>query len=265
MTLRLPLLFALFISVLASPLAAQTLVHYWNFNNSASEAEQLSTSFSLVNGSTIQHEQGGISLIQITSNTAQGFEVLNANARFGDPSGTHLRFNDPIGGALRFNLPTTGYQQVIVKYATRRSGSGAGLQIIEYSTDGVTFDSLTSIEPANGDPTLQTIDFSGVPGVSDNADFAVRIRFAQGLGGLVGNNRFDNFTLEGIGAGADVVPPTVVLQPIDGAVDQPVNLQPTLTFNEDVRLVSNAAITPADILNIIEWRLDSANGASIAF
>ena len=265
MTLRLPLLLALFISVLASPLAAQTLIHYWNFNNSASEAEQLTPSQSLTTGSGIEHIQGGISLIQITSNTAQGFDVANPNARNGDPAGTHLRFNDPIGGALRFNLPTTGFQQVVVKYATRRSGSGAGLQIIDFSTDGVSFDSLTSIEPANGDPTLQTIDFSGVPGVNDNANFALRIRFAQGPGGAVGNNRFDNFTLEGIGAGTDLVPPTVVFQPVNAAIDQPINLQPTLTFNEDVRLVSNTAITPADILNIIEWRLGSDSGIPIAF
>lgn len=265
MKLRLLLLLALFISALASQLSAQTLVHYWNFNNSTSEAEQLTPTQSLVTGSAIQHIAGGISLIQITSNTGQGFDVTNANARFGDPAGTHLRFNDPIGGALRFSLPTTGFQQVVVKYATRRSGSGAGLQIIDYSTDGITFDSLTSIEPANGDPTLQTIDLTGLPGVNDNANFALRIRFAQGLGGTVGNNRFDNFTLEGIGAGADLVPPTVVFQPVDGATDQPINLQPTLTFNEDVRLVSNAAITATAILNIIEWRLDSANGTPVVF
>lgn len=235
--------------LLTGQLQAQSLVHYWNFNNSADESALLTPTLSLTGGASIAHVPGGISAIQATSNTGQGFDTANPNARNGDPAATHLRFNDPIGGALVFTLPTTGYQQVVIKYATRRSGSGAGIQKIEYSVNGIDFDSLTVVEPANGDPTLQTLDFSGIVAVNDNPDFQIRITFQQGAGGAVGNNRFDNFTLDGAPLGADALPPAVVFEPLDGAVDLDVNVQPTLTFSEDIRLISNAPILNEDIRN----------------
>src|SRR5690606_9884663 len=98
---------------------AQLLVHYWNFNNSTSQTS-LFTPASTLGGAAINHLAGGISAVQLTSNTGQGFDVTNPNARNGDAAATHLRFNDPIGGQLEFVLPTTGFEQVVVKYATRR-------------------------------------------------------------------------------------------------------------------------------------------------
>lgn len=188
-------------------LSAQTLLHYWNFNISTNDTTLLTPTQSLVPDASITHIMGGISAIQTTSNTAQGFDVTNPNARNGDLAGTHLRFNNPIGGGLLFNLPTTGYDNVVVKYATRRSGSGAGSQMIFYTTNGTDFDSLTTIAPIDGDPELQTLDFSNIPAVNDNASFAIRITFGQGGGGTVGNNRFDNFTLESVPpAPADTLP-----------------------------------------------------------
>jgi len=179
-------------------LRAQTLVHYWNFNNATDSLSLLAPTLNLVAGSSISHLQGGTSTIQITSNTGQGFDITNPNARNGDLAGTHLRFNNPIGGGLLFNLPTTGYDNVVVKYATRRSGSGAGRQLIFYTTNGNDFDSLTTIAPIDGDPELQTLDFTAIAAVNDNPNFAIRITFEQGAGGTAGNNRFDNFTLESI-------------------------------------------------------------------
>lgn len=199
---------------------AQVLVHYWNFNNSTS----LSTLTAPNQGSgTITHLTGGISAIQITSNTAQGFDITNPNARNGDLSGTHLRFNDPLGGQLEFGLPTTGYQNVVVRYATRRSGSGAGTQYISYSTDGSTYTLFDSIFPVDGNPVLQTLNFSSIAAVNNNANFKIRIAFAQGAGGTVGNNRFDNFTLEG------TTPPQLVhYWNFNNSTDQTTLLTPSL-------------------------------------
>lgn len=244
---------------------AQTLVHYWNFNNSASEADLLAPTLSLVNGAGIEHIQGGSSAVQITSNTGQGFDITNPNARNGDAALTHLRFNNPIGGTLVFSAPTTGYQQIVVKYGTRRSGSGAGTQIIEYTLDGVSFDTLKTIDPVDGNPNLETLDFSGIAGVNDNANFKIRITFIQGPGGTVGNNRFDNVTLEGILAGVDNVPPVVNFTPTNGATEVLTTVQPTIVFNEDVRLLSDADIQNADIPNIVDLRLDSAGGTAVSF
>jgi len=252
---------------------SQTLLHYWNFNNSTSEAALLSPSVKLVAGASLTHNQGintgGIqSAIQITSNTGQGFDVTNPNAHNGDAAATHLRFNNPVGGNLVFALPTTGYKDVVVKYATRRSGQGAHSQIIAYSVDGNTFTYFTRITPVDGNPTLQTLDFSAVPGVEDNPHFKIQISFEQGGGGLEGNNRFDNFSLEGQPTGSgntDNVPPTIAFAPADNAVNIPTNVQPTLTFNEDIRLVDNSPITNADVQNLLELRLNDANGAAVSF
>ena len=98
----------------------QTLVHYWNFNDNASVATLTTPSQTFVTGAAITHISGGISAIDAAGGTGQNFNVLNLNARNNDVSGTHLRFNDPIGGQLQFDLPTTGFENVIIKFATRR-------------------------------------------------------------------------------------------------------------------------------------------------
>jgi 2',3'-cyclic-nucleotide 2'-phosphodiesterase (5'-nucleotidase family) len=210
------LLSALMLSSLAH---AQVLVHHWNFNNSTSLSSLLAPN---QGSGSITHLAGGISAIQITSNTGQGFDITNPNARNGDVAGTHLRFNDPIGGELEFGLPTTGFQNVVVRYATRRSGSGAGVQYISYSTDGTTFTLFDSIFPVDGNPTLQTLNFGNIAAVNNNANFKIRIAFAQGTGGTVGNNRFDNFTLEG------TTPPQLVhYWNFNNSTDQTTLLTPT--------------------------------------
>lgn len=118
-----------------SALFSQTLIHYWNFNNNSTVATITAPTTSLVSGAALTATAGGTSIIDNAGGTGQNFNIENLNARNGDASGTHLRFNNPIGGTLNFDLPTTGYQNVIVKFSTRRSGSGAGTQTWSYSTD----------------------------------------------------------------------------------------------------------------------------------
>src|SRR5690606_2220154 len=120
------------------------------------------------------------SVIDFAGGTGQGFDIDNHNTRNGDPSGTHLRFNNPIGGALQFNLPTTGFENIIVQFATRRSGSGAGTQMWSYSTDGVTFVPFTTINPVSGNPTFEVLDFSAISAVNDNPNFALKVEFDEG-------------------------------------------------------------------------------------
>ncbi len=224
-------------------------------------------SASVVGGASIQHIAGGISAIQTTSNTGQGFDVTNPNARNGDLALTHLRFNDPIGGMLLFSIPTTGYTDPVVKYATRRSGQGAGSQFIEYSTDGTTFVPFDTIAPVDDDPTLQTIDFSSVVAADNNPDFKIRIGFSAMGGGTGGNNRFDNFTCEGtqMAGGTDTTSPSVVFTPLNNAVNQAVSIQAILTFNEDIRLLNNDAINNTNAGALAELRLNNSAGALVPF
>lgn len=166
------------------------LMHYWNFNaanflvaNTSIGGAQLSSTVS--NGAqVIQHDAQD-----------QGFAALNA--RNDDPVGSHLRVNNPLGATLTFVVPTTGYEDVVIKYETRRSGSGAGTQLVSYTLDGSNFLPFANIFPPDGDATVQILDFRPISGADNNPLFAIRISFQQGTGGTAGNNRFDNVTVEG--------------------------------------------------------------------
>jgi hypothetical protein len=242
---------------------SQTLLHYWNFNNSASEAALLTPNISLVAGGGIAHVAGGTSLIDFASGTGQNFDLLNENARSGDAAGTHLRFNNPIGGSLVFALPTAGATGVVVKYVTRRSGSGAGTQVVEYTTDGTNYTALKEITVTET-PTLETLDFSAITAVNNNANFKIKISFSAGAGGAVGNNRFDNFTVDA-NLGVDNLAPTVVFSPINNATMVATNVQPTITFNKDARLVNNTPLDNSNVDALVELRLNNAAGTTVAF
>jgi len=248
-----------------SSVYSQSLVHYWNFNNNASIASITTPSSTLLNGS-LAAIAGGTSVIDPAGGVNQNFNVENLNTRNGDPSGTHLRFNNPIGGALQFSLPTTGYNNVMVKFTTRRSGSGAGTQTWSYSLDGTTFTQYQTVAPQEANPQLITFDFSAVAGVSDNPNFKLKVEFSTGSGGNVGNNRFDNFTVDATSiGGVDTTPPAITYLPANNVNNASTTVNPTISFNENVRLIDNTAITNANAQNLVELRLGNSTGALVPF
>lgn len=242
------------------------LIHYWNFNDNASVATLTTPSQTFVTGAAITAIAGGTSLIDAAGGTGQNFNVLNLNARNGDVSGTHLRFNNPIGGQLQFDVPTTGYENITINFATRRSGSGAGTQVWTYTIDGTNYLPFTNVIPNDGDPALATLDFTAITAVNNNANFKLRVAFEQGTGGTVGNNRFDNFTVDGnaIGGG-DAIAPVVTLSPMNNTTNVAITVNPTVSFNENVRLVNNDPITNANAASLVELRLNDAAGALVPF
>ena len=246
-----------------------TLVHYWNFNNNASVAAITTPTSTLLNGSITAVSTGTGStdtFIDFAGGTSQNFNVDNLNARNGDASGTHLRYNYPINGNVQFNLPTTGYNNVVVKFSTRRSGSGAGNQNWSYSLDGTTFVPYQTVTSLDANPQLITFDFSNVTGVSNNPNFKLKVEFAQGGGGAVGNNRFDNFTLDATSVGGtDTTPPTVAYLPANNINNASTTVNPTITFNENVRLIDNSAITSANAQSLVELRLGNSTGNVVPF
>lgn len=248
-----------------SGLFGQTLIHYWNFNNPTSVPSITTPSSTMANGS-LMIIAGGTSVIDFAGGTGQNFSTDNLNARNGDLPGTHLRFNNPIGGALQFNLPTTGYQDVIVKFATRRSGQGAGTQMWSYTIDGTTFIPYQTLTPQDANPQLITFDFSAVPGVSNNPNFKLKAEFSATGGGTGGNNRFDNFTVDAATVGGiDTTPPTVTYLPATGSNTASTTVNPTLSFNENIRLADNSAINDSNAQNLVEFRLGSSAGTQVPF
>lgn len=256
-------LFAVIFSLSFQSVNAQTLVHYWNFNNNSSLATISTPNVALVPGASLQAIPGGSSVIDFAGGTGQNFNVANLNARNGDISGTHLRFNNPIGGALQFNLPTTGYNKVVVKFTTRRSGSGAGTQLWLYSIDGNNFIPFTTIFPVDGNPTLQTLDFSTIANVSNNPNFKLKVEFSANPGGSVGNNRFDNFTLDATPEGIDSTAPVVTYNPPNSATNVATTIKPKISFNENIRLIDNSEITNPQ--NLVEFRLGNSTGSLVSF
>ena len=243
----------------------QTLVHYWNFNDNASIAS-ITNPTQTLGGATLNAIPGGISVIDFANGVNQNFNVQNLNAQNGDVFGTHLRFNDPIGGALEFALPTTGFQNSIVKFATRRSNNGAGNQLWSYSIDGTNYIPFLTFVPNNGDPTLATLDFSAITATNNNPNFKLKVEFTQGSGSTTGNNRFDNFTLEGnsIG-GADTVAPIASFIPSNGSTNVGTSINLTIGFNEDVRLVDDTTLSNTNVDALIELRLNNASGTLVPF
>lgn len=246
-----------------------TLVHYWNFNNNASVSAITTPTSTLLNGSITAVSTGTgntDTFIDFAGGTSQNFNVDNLNARNGDASGTHLRYNYPINGNVQFNLPTTGYNNVVVKFSTRRSGSGAGNQSWSYSLDGITFIPYQTVTSQDANPQLITFDFSNVTGVSNNPNFKLKVEFSQGGGGAVGNNRFDNFTLDATSVGGtDTTPPTVVYLPANNVNNASTTVNPTITFNENVRLIDNSVITSANAQSLVELRLGNSTGNAVPF
>jgi hypothetical protein len=167
------------------------LLHYWNFN-ALNPANLLNVTDTIGGGAITPVLTGTAAIV---SDNGQGFAA--ENARDGDPAGHHLRANNPLGATVDFALPATGHENIVVKYETRRSGQGAGLQVVSYTIDGYTYLPFTTIPVSDTTPVLQVLDFRQIPGVADNPLFALRITFQQGTGGVAGNNRIDNFTVEG--------------------------------------------------------------------
>ncbi len=251
------------------PLASfsQSLVHYWNFNSTTSFSSHITPNVSNVSGAALDTLKftGGSSLVDYLNGTGQGFDVNNYNARNSDIAGNHLRFNNPIYGALVFSLPTTGYKDVVVKYAGMRSGSGAYYQFIYYTTDGSNYTLFDTIEPQTT-PSLYTLDFSSINSVNNNANFKIRISFGQGGGGTAGNNRIDNFTLDANSiSGGDVIKPTMVFDPKDNDINVSTNKVLSITFNEDVRLTNNTALDNSNVDACVVLKLTNASGADVSF
>lgn len=242
-----------------------SLIHYWNFNNNASAASITTPTSTLVGGS-MTAVTNGTTDVDFANGTGQNFNIDNFNARNGDVSGTHLRYNFPINGNLQFNLPTTGYNNVVVKFTTRRSGSGAGTQTWKYSVDGTNFVTFQTVSPLDANPQLITLDFSTISGAANNPNFKLKVEFSQGSGGTVGNNRFDNFTVDATPINAtDTTPPTVTYLPSNNTNNALTTVNPTISFNESVRLTDNSAINDSNAQMLVDFRLGNASGSQVPF
>jgi len=176
-------------------------LHYWNFNNlPAGTLTSVNADSSLISTSTATITYSG---------TGAGYmdqyaSTTTLNAQNADISGLGLRFRNPCDTRnVIVTAPTTGYKNVIMKFATARSSTaGASVQNYSYSLDGINFITTglatTSFNP-NIDPIYDiiTLDFSSITGANNNPNFVVKINFGgTEASGTSGNNRIDNLTFQ---------------------------------------------------------------------
>jgi len=178
------------------------LLHYWNFNSlAAGTLINIPADASLIAGTAASITYAGSGAGYMDS-----FSPGSAlNAQNSDIDGMGLRVRNPSNTKdVLIAAPTTGYKNIIAKFATAKSSaSGASIQNYSYSLDGTNFISLslpTVTFTPNTDPAydIVTLDFSGIAQANNNSNFIIRISFAgPEAAGSSGNNRFDNLTFQG--------------------------------------------------------------------
>lgn len=178
------------------PPKESVLVHYWHFN--ALPEGTLTTvpaDVSLLSGAVMTYPGTGAGYMDRVDPGA------SVNLQLGQPAGFGLRPRNPANTReLLIVAPSTGYEKLVVRFAVMRSSNGAAQEIFEYSPNGGT--SWTPVGNPYDIPLdfeLKTIDLSSVDAVNNNANLRFRIRFVGvGADGSSGNNRLDNFTVDGV-------------------------------------------------------------------
>ena len=179
----------------------------WNFNDS-----------DLV----VDHGSGSLVSNFVAANILFAAGTTN-NARLGDIAGQALSLqggtsNTNNGRNITFNVSTVGFTNILVSFATQGTSTGFNLNQFQYSLDGITFTDF-------GSPFVPATTFGSVPivftlasivGLNNNPNAAFRIVF-NGATSATGNNRIDNFVVEGTAAGDTTIPePTTALLLISG-------------------------------------------------
>lgn len=191
------------ISIAVSAVVDNTLylIHYWNFNTlPAGTLTTVAANTTLItpNNTSITFNGTGAGYMD---NVSPGTTL---NSQNGDIDGLGLRARNPSDTrSLIIAASTTGYKNIVVKFATDRTSSGATIQNYSYTIDGtnyITTGLATTTYSPDLDPayTIVTLDFSSIPGVVNNPNFKIKIDFAgPNASGTSGNNRFDNITFQG--------------------------------------------------------------------
>lgn len=233
---------------------AQQILHYWHFNNlPTGTLGDVAPDSSLIAGAYLRYSKLPSASAAYTGGIMDrtNGEGTTENNRYGTIAGNTIRPRNP-SDSMQFLLfiPSTGFQSVVLSYASARTSQGAQNQLIDYSLDsGVTFTTAgltnTLLVPVQ-EPTFTTysFNFAGIPGANNNPRLVVRVRFAVNASGGSGNNRFDNIVLEGVPVGSGSIPPQVNLVSV---VD---SLRIQILFNKALRrssaeTIANYSVTPS--------------------
>lgn len=119
-----------------------------------------------------------------TLNAGSGFSTVTSGA-----ASLALVNSTANGKSIVFVFNMTGYQNLEVSYATRRTSTGFNTQTWDYSTDGSTWVNIESLESLPTSFSIITLtEISGL----DNSELAYLRLTVDGASSASGNNRIDN-------------------------------------------------------------------------
>ena len=168
----------------------------WNFNDS---------------DLNVDHGTGTLVSSFVSANILFASGTTN-NARLGDSGGQALSLqggtsNTNNGRDITFNVSTLGFSNIVVSFATQGTSTGFNLNQFQYSLDGLNFvDFGAPYVPATAFGTVPLVfTLSSIVGLDNNPNAAFRIVF-NGATSSTGNNRLDNFVVEGTSMETTTIP-----------------------------------------------------------
>ncbi|MCC5916935.1 MAG: T9SS type A sorting domain-containing protein [Cryomorphaceae bacterium] len=241
---------------------AQSTIHCWDFNSGSTStaggkwASPIPTGARVTGNGTITHNFTDI----------EDFAGSTLNACVGSPSGASFV---PRGGSntenngshMTMEFSTAGENDILLTFANRRTGTGFDTIVVSYSTNGgTTFTAIANVFPSSSSFNIDTVDFSAIAAVNNNANFQIRFEFF-GATSASGNARIDNLKLQSL-SGPPPPPPVVPLYSIadisstnaDGVVD-----------SNNVNCAIEGVVSGGNLINngAQFWFIDSTNSAGL--
>ena len=174
------------------------LIAGWNFNNQTIGTAPASIA--------ADHGSGSLDLSKLANsfdaNIGSSSSGTSVNAVAGDSPGSDFFVQGGSGEVengrtIIFSCGTVGYRDIVLTYATDRSGTGFTSQQWSYSTDNVNFTSfktITSIGTSYSATGVETVDFSTEATVNNDSVVYFQLKL-NGATGSAGSNHFDNFQI----------------------------------------------------------------------
>lgn len=181
---------------------------------------------------------GSSAWLQASELTANSGSTINATTGTGAGKDLAMINSSANGKSFVFHFATTGYQNIVLTMAARRTSTGFNASAWEYSTDGTTFTALTGLSTmpsAASTYELATLDLTSITAVNEQANVYLRCTLT-GASSDNGSYRIDNVQINAVPAGPDVYAPIVSSVAVDNATTV------LVSFNE---AVSNATATSA--------------------
>lgn len=196
------------IAVLSIGAQADVLTQ-WSFNNNNLLATTGAGTASLVGGTTGSFASGA------GSSDTNG-RAWNTTSYAAQGTGDKTR-------GVQFSISTLGFEDISFSYDSKHSGSASANELIQYSTDGLSFTDLVVFKSldtnfANG----RLVDLSNIAAVNNQANLSIRIVSTFAPGGNVyagttstygtsGTMRFDQVTFNGTAVSAVPEPTTYAM------------------------------------------------------